>query len=158
MGVYCAQTWKPLMIYQTPPPHSAWSPLATNFWRLSNINVCETHIFIYCSVSIKYHMTCPSSAWKLSTTTWCVQFSIRENCIFKDFVTICWESCNCHSPAFHPRRFPPERKTVKVKVVDSTFLFYDWETNSEDDSGLFLDISKEYSAPENCFPTCRVIS
>ena len=57
MGVYCAQTWKPLMIYQTPPPHSAWSPLATNFWRLSNINVCETHIFIYCSVSIKYHMT-----------------------------------------------------------------------------------------------------
>ena len=48
-----------------------------------------------------------------------------STCIFKDFVTICWESYSCHSPAFHPRRFPPERKTVKVKVVDSTFLFYD---------------------------------
>jgi len=50
-----------------------------------------------------------------------VQF--RENCILKDFVTICWESCNCHSPAFHPRRFPPAESFHRSR---SNLWFFAW--------------------------------
>ena len=161
MGVYCAQTWKQLMFDQTPSPLSAWSPLATDFCDSPHQHLWNTYFHLLLCINkishdfVQAQLGNSQQQHGVSNGQWpymdtpidlachilLLQVKFRENCILKDFVTICWESCNCHSPAFHPRRFPPERKTVKVKVVDSTFLFYDWEISSKDDSGLFLDIS-----------------